>query len=148
MELAHDPTAEPAPARTEPQGVGAFLRERRIALGLTYADVANVVKLPPRRIESLEGERWDELPDGPFLRGFLRNLALIYYERKDFSRARFYVAQVNGSPAPSAASLWLGIRIERKLGNKNNEIALENQLERMFANSREAQMQRRGNYND
>jgi type IV pilus assembly protein PilF len=76
------------------------------------------------------------------------NLAQIYYDRKDFSRARFYVAQVNGSPVPTPASLWLGIRIERRLGNKNNEIALENQLERMFANSREAQMQRRGNYND
>ena len=76
------------------------------------------------------------------------NLALIYYDRKDFPRARFYVAQVNGSPSPTPASLWLGIRIERRLGNKNNEIALENQLERMFADSREAQMQRRGNYND
>jgi cytoskeleton protein RodZ len=33
------------------------------------------VKLSPRRIELLENERWDELPDGPFLRGFLRNVA-------------------------------------------------------------------------
>jgi cytoskeleton protein RodZ len=61
--------------RTEPEGVGAFLRARRTELGLTYADVANVVKLPPRRIQALEDERWDELPDGPYLRGFLRNVA-------------------------------------------------------------------------
>ena len=60
---------------TEPVGVGAFLRKRRLALGLTHADIANVVKLPPRRIEALEDERWAELPDGPFLRGFLRNVA-------------------------------------------------------------------------
>ena len=61
--------------RSEPERVGAFLRARRLELGLTYADVANVVKLSPRRIELLENERWEELPDGPFLRGFLRNVA-------------------------------------------------------------------------
>jgi type IV pilus assembly protein PilF len=84
-------------------------------------------------------------PSGPVA---AYNLAQIYYERQDLPRARFYVGQVNNSPALTAASLWLGIRIERRLGNKNNEIALENQLERQFANSREAQMQRRGNYSD
>jgi type IV pilus assembly protein PilF len=76
------------------------------------------------------------------------NLATIYYGRRDFTRARFYIAQVNGGPVPTAASLWLGIRIERRLGDKPNEIALENRLERQFADSREAQMQRRGNYED
>ena len=76
------------------------------------------------------------------------NLATIYYDRKDFARARFYVAQVNNSPGPSAASLWLGIRIERRLGNRTNQVALESQLERLFAESREAQMQKRGNYGD
>ncbi len=76
------------------------------------------------------------------------NLANIYYDRKDFSRARFYVAQVNNSTAPTPASLWLGIRIERRLGNKTNQSGLESQLERLFADSREAQMQKRGNYGD
>ena len=76
------------------------------------------------------------------------NLANIYYDRKDYSRARFYVAQVNNGPAPTPASLWLGIRVERRLGNKPNVAALENQLERRFADSREAQLQKRGNYAD
>lgn len=57
------------------EGVGAMLRARRLELGLSQADVANTVKLPARRIEALEQERWDELPDGPYLRGFLRNIA-------------------------------------------------------------------------
>ena len=52
-----------------------MLRARRIELGLSQADIANMVKLPARRIEALEHERWEELPDGPFLRGFLRNIA-------------------------------------------------------------------------
>jgi type IV pilus assembly protein PilF len=76
------------------------------------------------------------------------NLAQIFYDRQEFDRARFYVGRVNASNSPSPASLWLAIRVERRLGNKNNEIALENQLERQFANSREAQLQRRGNYAD
>ena len=76
------------------------------------------------------------------------NLASLYYDRKDYARARFYVGQVNNSPAPTAASLWLGIRIERRLGNRNNQVALESQLERLFADSREAQMQKRGSYGD
>ena len=78
MDAIHDPI-EPTSslARTEDveEGVGAMLRERRIALGLSQADVANVVKLPARRIEAMEKERWDELPDGPYLRGFLKNIA-------------------------------------------------------------------------
>ena len=76
------------------------------------------------------------------------NLASIYFGRKDLTRARFYASQVNSSQAPTAASLWLGARIERQLGNKTNETALENQLERLFADSREAQMQRRGSYDE
>jgi cytoskeleton protein RodZ len=59
----------------ETEGVGVFLRKRRESLGLSYSDVASVVKLPAKRIEALEAERWAELPDGPFLRGFLRNIA-------------------------------------------------------------------------
>ena len=57
------------------EGVGAMLRARRLELGLSQADVASSVKLPARRIEAMEQERWEELPDGPYLRGFLRNIA-------------------------------------------------------------------------
>ena len=76
------------------------------------------------------------------------NLAEIYYKRKDLTRARFYVSQVNNGATPTPASLWLGIRIERHLGNRTNQVALESQLDRLFADSREAQMQKRGVYGD
>jgi cytoskeleton protein RodZ len=75
-DLAMDEATDDGSIRIPPpERVGAFLRARREALGLSYADVANVVKLPAKRVEALEAERWDELPDGPFLRGFLRNVA-------------------------------------------------------------------------
>lgn len=76
------------------------------------------------------------------------NLAELYYTRKDLARARFYVNQVNNGVAPTPASLWLGIRIERRLGNRPNQAALESQLDRLFADSREAQLQKRGIYGD
>ena len=74
MEAGDEPLARPI-AAPEREGVGAMLRARRLELNLSQADVANIVKLPARRIEALEHERWDELPDGPYLRGFLRNIA-------------------------------------------------------------------------
>lgn len=68
--MAFDP-----PVRAPSSGVGAMLRARRLELGMSQADVASFVKLPVRRIESMENERWTELPDGPYLRGFLKNIA-------------------------------------------------------------------------
>lgn len=81
-------------------GVGDLLRERRVALGLTQADVANMVKLPPRRIEAMECERWGELPDGPYLRGFLRNVA----RALDLDPAEL-VARVDAAHAGPSASV-------------------------------------------
>lgn len=76
------------------------------------------------------------------------NLAEIYYGRKDMGRARFYVGQINSTPAATAESLWLGIRIERRLGNRANQEGLQTQLARQFPESREAQLDRRGAYGD
>ena len=76
------------------------------------------------------------------------NLAEIFYGRKDLTRARFYVGQINSTPAATAASLWLGIRIERRLGNRANQNGLETQLARQFPESREAQLEKRGAYGD
>ena len=47
---------------------------------------------------------------------------------------------------PSAESLWLAVRTERKLGNRSAENDLANQLRRRFPESREARDLRRGNY--
>ena len=73
MEAGDGPMA--AIDRQPQAGVGETLRARRIELGLSPSDVAAMVKLPARRIEAMEQERWSELPDGPYLRGFLRNVA-------------------------------------------------------------------------
>lgn len=58
-------------------GLGATLAQLREAKGWSLADVSERLKFSPRQVESLEAERFDELPAGPVLRGFVRNYARI-----------------------------------------------------------------------
>jgi type IV pilus assembly protein PilF len=48
--------------------------------------------------------------------------------------------------APSAQSVWLGLRIERKLGDREAETRYGKQLRREFQDSREFQLLKQGNY--
>ena len=56
-------------------GVGAELKRGREAAGLAIGDAAQRLKLLPRQIESLEGERFDRLPGPAIARGMVRNYA-------------------------------------------------------------------------
>ena len=58
-------------------GVGAELKRAREAAGLAIGDVARRLKLLPRQIESLEGERFDRLPGPAIARGMVRNYARV-----------------------------------------------------------------------
>lgn len=49
-------------------GAGAMLRAAREAAGLHAAALAVSLKIPVRRLEALEAERWDELPGAVFTR--------------------------------------------------------------------------------
>lgn len=49
-------------------------------------------------------------------------------------------------PQPTAEALWLGVRIERKLGNKAEEGSLVAQLRRLYPTSPEYQEFLKGNY--
>jgi len=50
-------------------GAGARLAAARQARGLSLATLAAQLKVPEARLAALEGERWAELPDGPYARG-------------------------------------------------------------------------------
>lgn len=76
------------------------------------------------------------------------NLASILVQRNDWSRAQFYIRRVNNSPSASAETLWLGIKIERQLGNREAVAQLAAQLQRRFPQSRETIAYERGNFND
>jgi len=76
------------------------------------------------------------------------NLASLLVQREDWTRAQFYVRRVNNSPSANAETLWLGIKIERKLNNREAIAQLASQLQRRFPQSREAIAYERGNFND
>ena len=66
------------------------------------------------------------------------NLAALLFRRGEYARAQFYVRRLNNSELANAESLWLGIRIERKLDNRDAVAQLADQLRKRFPQSREA----------
>ncbi|MEY2838327.1 MAG: hypothetical protein RJB60_626 [Pseudomonadota bacterium] len=67
------------------------------------------------------------------------NLARVLMLQGEAQRARFYIRRVNNVPEQAnAESLWLGIRIENKLGNVSERDELASALRSRFGSSREA----------
>ena len=73
-------------------------------------------------------------------------LAGIYYRDGSYKRARMYLSSYMKMAAPSAASLWLGIRIEHALGGSDAEADYAEQLRNRFPDSSEAQDLRDGKF--
>lgn len=61
-----EPTAVPAGSATP--SAGAQLRAARERQGLHVAALAAAIKIPQRKLEALEADRFDELPDATFTR--------------------------------------------------------------------------------
>lgn len=75
-------------------------------------------------------------------------LAQLFYQRGDYSRAQFYIRRINNSDRANAESLWLGMKIERRLENRDALLQLGLQLKRRFASSREAAAYDRGAWDE
>jgi cytoskeleton protein RodZ len=73
--MSEVPTAESsapeAAAATAPPEIsaGTLLRQAREAAGLHVAALAVALKVPPGKLEALEHDRYDQLPDAVFVRG-------------------------------------------------------------------------------
>ncbi len=64
-------------------------------------------------------------------------LGELYLKKADLEKARFYTDRVNKNLDPTAESLWLALRIERKTGDRASEASYAAQLRRRFPNSQE-----------
>jgi type IV pilus assembly protein PilF len=82
-------------------------------------------------------------PDEP---AALLNLGQIRYKQGNMDDARKLVARHNRLGATSAESLWLALRIERRLGERVAEQNLANQLRRRYPGSPEFQALQRGQF--
>jgi type IV pilus assembly protein PilF len=76
------------------------------------------------------------------------NLALLLFQRSEFVLAQFYVRRLNNSELANAESLWLGIKVERRLDNREATLQLGMQLKKRFPQSREYLAFERGAFNE
>ncbi len=72
--------------------------------------------------------------------------AHLRYRQGRFDEARRLVARYVQGAEASPESLWLALRIERRLGARAEELSYANQLRRRFPGSREFQSLQRGEY--
>lgn len=70
----------------------------------------------------------------------------IRYRQGAFDEAQRWVRRFEQVSPSTAESLWLGLRIERKLGQRMNEASLASQLRRRFPGSPQYQKLQRGEY--
>jgi len=63
------------------------------------------------------------------------NLAKLYFERKDYEHAQFYVGRVIKSDVHDADVLWLGIKVAHKMGDRVTESVIGSELGRYQPNS-------------
>ena len=76
-------------------------------------------------------------------------VAEVLYRRGDYERARFYIDRINRSPEQSnAQTLWLGSRIEYRLGNQTLAYGLGEQLRRRYPKSPETLAFEQGRFNE
>ena len=76
------------------------------------------------------------------------NLALLMFQRGDFSGAQFYVRRLNNSELANEESLWLGIKVERRLDNRTAMQQLGAQLLKRYPQSRQADAYQRGVFDE
>lgn len=76
----------------------------------------------------------------------LVNLAQIKYKAGELSEARALVGRFNQVVEATAESLWLAVRIERKMGDRAAEAKLSAELRRRFPGSKENEDLGRGRF--
>jgi type IV pilus assembly protein PilF len=76
------------------------------------------------------------------------NLALLLFNGRQYDDARFYIRRLNNSELANAQSLWLGVKVERALGERTAMRQLGEQLQRRFGDSHEAALYQRGAFDD
>ena len=76
------------------------------------------------------------------------NLSSLLSQRGQNQRAQFYIRRLNNSEWANAESLWLGIKIERALGDSVALEQLAGQLGKRFPESREQSWYEQGIFNE
>lgn len=76
------------------------------------------------------------------------SLAQLLFKRGELSSAQFYLRRLNSGSMANAETLWLGIKVETKLGNQLGARQLGDQLKRRFPQAKELQAYERGAFDE
>jgi type IV pilus assembly protein PilF len=77
------------------------------------------------------------------------NLAEVLYRQAEYERARFYIRRVNAvEDLSNAQTLWLAIRIEKRLGQEAQVKTLSGQLRNRFPEAPETLLFERGRFDE
>lgn len=76
------------------------------------------------------------------------NLANLLYERGELTRAQFYIRRLNNSELANAETLWLGVKIEQQLNNREAMSQLGDQLKKRYGQSRETGLYDKGAFSE
>ena len=76
------------------------------------------------------------------------NLATLLFQRGEYLRAQFYVRRLNNTELANAETLWLGIKVEQRMQNRDAMLQLAAQLVKRFPQSREVGVYQRGAFDE
>lgn len=98
--------------------IGTILRGEREARGMSLAEISKITRIPTAALESLETDRYDELPGEVFIRGFVRAYAQAVGADTDEVMARYSASRriVYETPLPSQARIEVATPRSRRFG--------------------------------
>jgi type IV pilus assembly protein PilF len=76
------------------------------------------------------------------------SLSNFLFDNEKYTQSQGYVARLNQTKQANAESLWLGIKVARKLGDAKAVQTLRSELVQRFPNSNEVQLLERGKTNE
>lgn len=99
---------------------------------------AGICAVNAKQYERAEGYFRKVLQSNPKEPVALYQMAKLNYESGRYLQARAYIQRFSSATSPAPQGLWLGVQIERKMGDKSAEASYALSLRKLFPDSEEA----------
>lgn len=107
---------------------------------------AGICSMQANKIEQAQGYLEKSLKLQPNQAQALTKLGQIYFQQGRYFEAHSLVDRFFANNQATSEALWLGVRVARKQGNKDEEASFALQLRRLFADAPETQLLLQGKF--